>query len=106
MINPSSNLKSKIGTSKIQNLKLARSTAEYIRNPEIGDRSRYSSLEDIISIQLAKGKIPMPCVHLKSGEIVEVPLEELESYLYENADNILIRQVERRGPQRQLSKGG
>ena len=48
----------------------------------------------------------MPCVHLKGGEIVEVPLEELESYLYENADNILIRKVERRRPQRQLSKGG
>jgi hypothetical protein len=42
----------------------------------------------------------MPTVHLKTGEVVEVPLEEIANYLRENEDNILVRRVKRRGPVR------
>lgn len=39
----------------------------------------------------------MPIVHLKTGEIVEVPIEELEDYLYENEDKIQLQKFKRRG---------
>lgn len=42
----------------------------------------------------------MPTVHLKTGEVVEVRLEDLEDYLYENQDKILVRHVLRRGAMR------
>jgi len=42
----------------------------------------------------------MPTVHLKTGEIIEVSLEKLEDFLFENQDKILIRNVKRRGPMR------
>jgi hypothetical protein len=37
---------------------------------------------------------------LKSGEIVQIPIEEMEEYLYANADKIQPRKVKRRGPVR------
>ncbi|MBW4635768.1 MAG: hypothetical protein KME30_28980 [Iphinoe sp. HA4291-MV1] len=42
----------------------------------------------------------MPTVYLKNGEVVQVPIEELEDYLSKNKDKIQIRQVQRRGQQR------
>jgi hypothetical protein len=39
----------------------------------------------------------MPTVHLKTGEVVEVSLEELENYLRVNQDKILVRHLKRRG---------
>jgi hypothetical protein len=42
----------------------------------------------------------MPTVHLKTGEVIQVPIEELEDYLLKNQDNIVIRQVLRRGERR------
>jgi uncharacterized protein YpiB (UPF0302 family) len=43
----------------------------------------------------------MPIVFLKKGEVVQVPLEELEDYLCKNQDKIQIRRVQRRGSQRE-----
>ncbi|WP_143289201.1 hypothetical protein [Brunnivagina elsteri] len=41
----------------------------------------------------------MPTVYLKSGEVVEVPIEELADYLYENEDKIQLQKLKsRRGP--------
>lgn len=42
----------------------------------------------------------MPTVYLKTGEVVEVPIEELEDYLYENEDKIQLQKFKRRGPVR------
>ncbi|MDZ7960427.1 MAG: hypothetical protein RMY34_21510 [Aulosira sp. DedQUE10] len=42
----------------------------------------------------------MPTILLKTGEIIEVPLEELEDYLSKNQDKIQVRRVQRRGPRR------
>lgn len=42
----------------------------------------------------------MPNVYLKDGRTVQVSIEELEDYLYENEDKIETRHVERRGPRR------
>jgi hypothetical protein len=43
----------------------------------------------------------MPTVYLKTGEVVEVPIEELEDYLYENEDKIQLQKLKsRRGPVR------
>ncbi len=40
----------------------------------------------------------MPTVYLKTGEVVEVPIEELADYLHENRDKIQVRTIKRRGP--------
>lgn len=40
----------------------------------------------------------MPTVYLKTGEVVEVPIEELADYLHENQDKIQVRTIKRRGP--------
>lgn len=40
-------------------------------------------------------------VLLKSGEEVQVSIEELEDYLYTNAANIQTRHVQRRGKRRE-----
>ena len=40
-------------------------------------------------------------VLLKSGEEVQVSIEELEDYLYSNAANIQTRHVQRRGKRRE-----
>ena len=40
----------------------------------------------------------MATVYLKGGKTIEVPLEELEDYLYNNADKIETRHVQRRRP--------
>lgn len=45
----------------------------------------------------------MPTVYLKNGTKVEVPIEELEDYLYENRDNIQQQKLKRRGPVRSKS---
>lgn len=45
----------------------------------------------------------MATVHLKGGREVQVPLEELEDYLHNNADEIETRHVQRRGVRRQES---
>lgn len=42
-------------------------------------------------------------VLLKTGETVTVPIEEIEDYLYENADKIQTRTFKRRGPVRKHS---
>ena len=42
----------------------------------------------------------MATVYLLGGKSVEVPLEELEDYLYNNTDKIETRHVQRRGPRR------
>lgn len=42
----------------------------------------------------------MPNVYLKDGRTVQVSIEELEDYLYENEDHLEIRHVERRGSRR------
>ena len=39
----------------------------------------------------------MPIVYLKDGSKVEVPLTELEDYLYENEDKIQLQKFKRRG---------
>lgn len=39
----------------------------------------------------------MPSVLLKTGEIIEVPLSELEDYLSKNQDKIQVSRVQRRG---------
>lgn len=39
----------------------------------------------------------MPTVYLKTGEVVEVHIEELENYLYENEDKIQLQKFKRRG---------
>lgn len=38
--------------------------------------------------------------YLKSGEIVQIPLEELEDFIYENKDKILSRPIKLRRPRR------
>jgi hypothetical protein len=43
----------------------------------------------------------MPTVLLKTGEIIEVPLEELEDYLSKNQDKIQSQRVQRRGISRE-----
>lgn len=40
----------------------------------------------------------MATVYLKGGKTVEVSLEELEDYLYNNADKIETRHIQRRRP--------
>lgn len=40
----------------------------------------------------------MTTVYLKGGESMEVPPEELEDYLYNNADIIETRYIQRRRP--------
>lgn len=40
---------------------------------------------------------------LKSGEIVQIPTEEIEEYLYANASEIQPRKVNRRGPVRKVA---
>ena len=40
----------------------------------------------------------MATVYLKGGKSIEVPLEELEDYLYNNADKIETRHIQRRRP--------
>lgn len=40
----------------------------------------------------------MATVYLKGGKTLEVPLEELEDYLYTNADKIETRHVKQRRP--------
>lgn len=40
----------------------------------------------------------MPTVYLKNGETVQVSLENLEDYLYENQENIQIRPKKLRRP--------
>jgi hypothetical protein len=45
---------------------------------------------------LNRRKKPMVTVYLKTGEIVQVPLEELEDFIYANKDKIQTRHVERR----------
>ncbi len=40
----------------------------------------------------------MATVYLKGGKTIEVPLEELEDYLYNNADKIEPRHVQTRRP--------
>lgn len=42
-------------------------------------------------------------VRLKTGEIVEVPFDELEDYLYENEDNIELQKFNRRGKENQAT---
>lgn len=42
----------------------------------------------------------MATVYLKTGEVVEVPFEELEDYLYSNEDKIQLQKFKRRGPVR------
>jgi hypothetical protein len=42
----------------------------------------------------------MPTVHLKTGEVVEVSLEELANYFRENEDKILVCRIKRWGPMR------
>lgn len=42
----------------------------------------------------------MATVYLKNGTTVEVPIEELEDYLYENEDKIQLQKFKRRGPVR------
>lgn len=44
------------------------------------------------------GDMNMARVYLKGGLTVEVPLEELEDYLYTNADKIETRHIQRRRP--------
>lgn len=39
----------------------------------------------------------MATVYLKNGTTVEVPIEELEDYLYENEDKIQLQKFKRRG---------
>ena len=38
--------------------------------------------------------------YLKSGEIVQIPLEELEDFIYENLDLIQTRPIKLRRPRR------
>lgn len=40
----------------------------------------------------------MPTICLKTGVVVEVPIEELGEYLHENRDKIQVRKLKRRGP--------
>jgi hypothetical protein len=40
----------------------------------------------------------MPAVYLKTGETVEIPVEELADYLSQNRDNIQPQKLKRRGP--------
>lgn len=40
----------------------------------------------------------MATVYLKGGKSIEVPLDELEGYLYNNADKIETRHIQRRRP--------
>lgn len=40
----------------------------------------------------------MVTVYLKGGESTQVPLEEFEDYLYNNADQIETRHIQRRRP--------
>lgn len=42
----------------------------------------------------------MATVYLKTGEVVEVPLTELEDYLFSNEDKIQLQKFKRRGPVR------
>jgi hypothetical protein len=39
----------------------------------------------------------MPTALLKNGETVQVPIEDLEQFIQENEDNIVIQHVKRRG---------
>ena len=39
----------------------------------------------------------MPTVQLKTGETVQVRLDDLAQYLNDNSENIQVRRVERRG---------
>lgn len=43
----------------------------------------------------------MATVYLQGGKTIEVPLEELEDYLYNNADKIEPRHLQRRGSRRE-----
>ncbi len=38
----------------------------------------------------------MPTVHLKTGEVVEVPVEDLADYLEENEDKIQLQKLKSR----------
>ncbi len=38
----------------------------------------------------------MPTVYLKTGEKIEVPIEELADYLYENEDKIQLQKLKSR----------
>lgn len=40
----------------------------------------------------------MPTIYLKNGESVQVSLENLENYLYENAQNIKTRRKQLKRP--------
>jgi predicted metallo-beta-lactamase superfamily hydrolase len=39
----------------------------------------------------------MPTAHLKTGEVVQVSLDNLEQFIEENRENIVVRHVKRRG---------
>ncbi|WP_375493771.1 hypothetical protein [uncultured Nostoc sp.] len=39
----------------------------------------------------------MPTALLKNGETVQVPLEDLEQFIQENEENIVVQHVKRRG---------
>lgn len=39
----------------------------------------------------------MPTALLKNGETVQVALEDLETFMQENAENIVVQHVKRRG---------
>jgi hypothetical protein len=55
-------------------------------------------LTTVFTHKQARGE-NMPTVYLKTGEVVEVPVEELADYLYENEDKIQLQKLKsRRGP--------